>query len=210
MPVFMRAWPLFTENFPPVVPLLFVSFHSRRLPHWQPEGKSLFITWHLYGSLPHNHYPPPQSLSAGQAFVWMDRYLDQARYGPTWLKRNAVALIMLNALNAGAAKLGHYDLHAYLIMANHVHVLVTPHVNPSTMLHSLKGFSAREANRLLGRTGEPFWQSESYDHWVRDQREFDRIRRYIENNPVSAGLVSTPEDYRWSSGFAGSIADIAG
>ena len=140
----------------------------------------------------------------------MDRYLDQARYGPTWLKRDGVALIMLNALNAGAAKLGHYDLHAYVIMANHVHVLVTPHVNPSTMLHSLKGFSAREANRLLGRTGEPFWQSESYDHWVRDQREFDRIRRYIENNPVSAGLVSQPEDYRWSSGFAGSIAGIAG
>jgi putative DNA methylase len=117
---------------------------------------------------------------------------------------------MLNALNAGAAKLGHYDLHAFVIMANHVHVLVTPHVNPSTMLHSLKGFSAREANRLLGRTGEPFWQSESYDHWVRDQREFNRIRRYIENNPVSAGLVSQPEDYRWSSGFAGSIAGIAG
>ena len=90
-------------------------------------------------------------------------------------------------------------------MANHVHVLVTPHVDLSTMMHSLKGFSAREANRLLGRTGEPFWQGESYDHWVRDQREFDRVGRYIENNPVSAGLVLKPEDYRWSSAYVGTV-----
>ena len=67
------------------------------------------------------------------------------------------------------------------------------------MLKSLKGASAREVNRLLGRTGEPFWQKESYDHWVRDSAEFERIRRYIEGNPVKAGLVARAEDYAWSS-----------
>jgi len=50
-------------------------------------------------------------------------------------------------------------------MANHVHLLVLPRVNPSRFLQSVKGYTAREANRLLGRTGQPFWQAESYDHW---------------------------------------------
>ena len=59
--------------------------------------------------------------------------------------------------------------------------------------------TAREANRLLGRTGQPFWQAESYDHAVRDDRESDRIKGYIENNPVKAGLVANAEDYLWSS-----------
>jgi hypothetical protein len=59
----------------------------------------------------------------------------------------------------------------------------------------VKGYTAREANRLLGRTGQPFWQAESYDHWVRDDRESDRIKAYIENNPVRAGLVANAADY---------------
>jgi len=62
----------------------------------------------------------------------------------------------------------------------------------------------------LERVGEPFWQTESYDHWIRDDPEFDRVRRYIENNPVRSGLVAKPEDYRWSSANAGSKAVVAG
>jgi hypothetical protein len=53
----------------------------RRLPHVYPAGIAQFITWRLYGSLPHNLYPPPGKPNAGQAFVWMDRYLDAARGG---------------------------------------------------------------------------------------------------------------------------------
>jgi hypothetical protein len=63
----------------------------------------------------------------------------------------------------------------------------------------LKGCTAREANLVLGRTGQPFWQAESYDHWVRDENQFERIVAYIENNPVKAGFVTRPEDYPWSS-----------
>ena len=70
---------------------------------------------------------------------------------------------------------------------------------PSRFLQTLKGYTAREANRLLGRTGQPFWQAETYDHTVRDDRESDRIKAYIENNPVKAGLVAKAEDYIWSS-----------
>ena len=47
--------------------------------------------------------------------------------------------------------------------------------------------------------GQPFWQKESYDHWVRDSAELERIRHYIEQNPVKAGLVSRPQDYPWLS-----------
>jgi REP element-mobilizing transposase RayT len=94
-----------------------------------------------------------------------------------------------------------YELASFVIMANHVHALLLPKVDGSKLMKSLKGYTAREANRLLGRTGIPFWQKESYDHWVRDEAEWKRIVRYIENNPVKAGLVSAPEDYRWSSAY---------
>ena len=96
----------------------------------------------------------------------MDRYLDLARAGPLFLKQERVAQLMVDSLFKGV-ELGHYRLGAFAIMANHVHVLLLPSVPPSRLLKSLKGHTAREANRLLGRTGEPFWQRESYDHWVR-------------------------------------------
>jgi hypothetical protein len=76
--------------------------------------------------------------------------------------------------------LSQYELGPYAIMANHVHVLLLPQVPPSRLLQSLKGTTARQANILLGRTGETFWQAESYDHWVRDDREWHRIASYIE------------------------------
>ncbi len=84
-------------------------------------------------------------------------------------------------------------------MANHVHVLLLPLISPSRLLQSLKGSTAREANIILDRTGRKFWQAESYDHWVRDDLELERIAAYIETNPVKAGLVDRADKYRWSS-----------
>ena len=175
-----------------------MSFARRRLPHSYPEGKWLFLTWHLHGSLPHGMYPPPDQASSGKAFVWMDRYLDRASAGPQFLRQPPIARIVIAALHKGVA-LGQYDLGAFAVMANHVHVLLYPKIGPSRLLQSLKGFTARKANRMLDRTGEPFWQAESYDHWVRDEREYGRIAAYIECNPVNAGLVGKAEDYPWSS-----------
>ena len=171
---------------------------SRRLPHLYPEGRWLFLTWHLHGSLPRALYPPPHKLSAGQAFVWMDRRLDSASSGPLFLRQEAIAALVVDSLFRGV-ELGHYRLGAFVLMANHVHVLLLPRIPPSQLLKSLKGYTAREANRLLNRTGEPFWQRESYDHWVRNEAEWIRIAGYIESNPVKAGLVSHAEEYRWSS-----------
>jgi hypothetical protein len=97
---------------------------------------------------------------------------------------------------AGEMKLTGVD---QLWIADIIHVLLLPKVSPSRLPQSLKGAMARQANLLLGRTGETFWQAASYDRWVRDESEWDRIAAYIEDNPVKAGLVRCAEDYRWSS-----------
>ena len=116
----------------------------------------------------------------------MDRYLDSAG-GPLHSKQQPIA-----------QHLQSYELEAFVVMANHVHLLVLPRVSPGRFLQTLKGCTAREANRLLGRTGQPFWQAESYDRSVRDDRESNRIEGYIENNPVKAGLLANPEEHPWS------------
>jgi len=99
----------------------------------------------------------------------------------------------------GEKALAQYLLHAYVVMPNHVHLLITPRLPLSRIMRGIKGVSARDANRILGRYGKVFWQDESYDHWVRDEAEFGKIRFYIEHNPVGAGLVKQPEDWKWSS-----------
>jgi hypothetical protein len=66
---------------------------------------------------------------------------------------------------------------------------------------SAEGFLRTECNRILGRAGQAFWQDESYDHLVRSELEFGRIQRYIEQNPVTAGLALTAEQFPWSSAF---------
>jgi putative transposase len=172
-------------------------FH-RRLPHQYPVGKWLFLTCHLHGSLPQAKYPPPGKMNSGAAFVWIDRYLDSNNTAPLYLAQEPVARVVAESLDRGVL-LGHYDLGAWAIMSNHMHLLLFPKASPSRLLQSLKGASARVANRILGRAGEAFWQAESYDHWVRDQDEWNRIRTYIEENPVKAGLVLSAADYTWSS-----------
>ncbi len=67
---------------------------------------------------------------------------------------------------------GHYHLHSFVVMANHVHLLITPRVQVPKLMQSLKRFTAREGNRVLGLSGQPFWQDESYDRLVRDETEF--------------------------------------
>ena len=103
-----------------------------------------------------------------------------------YLAQEPIARLLVASLRRGVL-LGRYELGAYAIMANHVHALLLPKVSPSRLLQSVKGATARQANLILGRTGETFWQAESYDHWVRDQSEWRRIAFYIENNPVQPG-----------------------
>lgn len=181
----------------------------RRLPHIDVIGQPVFITFRLWGSLPPSRHFPASDLTSGQAFLTMDRLLDQAQCGPTFLKQAAIAQVILTSLRYGS-ELSHYDLHSWVIMPNHVHLLITPLVSTSKLLNSLKSATARQSNLLLQRTGQPFWQDESYDHSVRDREQSQRIRDYIENNPVVAGLATTPEQYPWSSKAACDAAAAQG
>ncbi|HKP47650.1 MAG TPA: transposase [Pyrinomonadaceae bacterium] len=137
-------------------------------------------------------------------FRRIDATLDSAGTGHLWLAQPEIASMVQATLVTRYASL--YKLWAYVVMANHVHLLITPkmtladHFVPlSKILQKLKGYTAREANLMLGRTGMPFWQDESFDHWSRDHDEFMRIVTYIENNPVKAGLVMQSTDWKYSS-----------
>jgi putative transposase len=171
---------------------------ERRLPHWDVIGSPLFVTFRLYGSMPPNRVFLPAGLTTGKAFVAMDRILDNARTGPLYLREPEIGDMVMQALLDGERKFGRYQLHAFVVMANHVHMLVTPRVVATKWLGPLKGFTAHEANRILGRQGK-FWQDESYDHLVRSDAEFGKVCAYIERNPVAAGLVASAEQFRWSS-----------
>jgi hypothetical protein len=69
-------------------------------------------------------------------------------------------------------------------------------------MQHIKGPTAVAANRILGRSGQPFWQTEYFDREIKNHDEFSRSKRYIEQNPVSAELVANAEDFEWSSAWS--------
>ena len=196
-------------------------FYYRNLPHWHPPNSFIFLTWRLHGSLSRSVLNQlkitRQELlkkKAGVAAGWtvdaqlveykrffskVDAILDKAERGPLWLKQDNIAEAVQRTLLKTYSHL--YALWSYVVMANHVHVFLRPKSDATIALITkhLKGSTAREANALLQRTGQPFWQDESFDHGSRDPAEFFRIVRYIENNPVKARLVNKAADWRWSS-----------
>lgn len=190
-----------------------MAFYRRNLPHWHPEGKAIFITWRLYKSLPaalvrklrgptKNTATQPAGASPeefpGNKFLQLDSSLDSAKSGPVWLLDPEFADYAEYPILRGA-ELGRYELHAYAIMPNHVHVLLEPHLPLAKISGVIKGVAARDINSRLGRSGKPLWQDESFDHWIRNSAEFERIRHYIEWNPVRAHLAPRPELWKWSS-----------
>jgi putative transposase len=188
--------------------------HSRGyLPHVKREDASYFITFRLVDSLPkevllrfeHEHAEALRRLPANanseaaedihrELRRKIERYLDEGA-GECHLRRPEIADIVSQQ----------YLLDDWVVMPNHVHLILWPMPNftLSDILKSRKRHTARQANLILGGTGETFWQRESYDHWIRNDGEKARIRRYIRMNPVKAGLCKTPEDWKWSSAWSG-------
>src|SRR5580698_10105062 len=154
-----------------------MSFYRRKLPHWQPNGKCIFLTWRLHGSLPKKLVN--EKLTEGQRFVAQDRQLDTANSGPMFLSDPQVASAVVDTLFIAATHWELFELFAWVVMSNHVHVLLQPHKPVQEITRAVKNTSARRANMILDRTGQPFWQAESFDHWVR-KGQFVRIVRYIE------------------------------
>jgi putative transposase len=173
--------------------------YRRNLPHWHPEGAVLFVTWRLFGTLPQPLARVLPDTPAGRAFRDLDRHLDRAAFGPVWLEQPSIADCVAQTIVAAEAERRICTVHAFVVMPNHVHLLTTPAEPLREVTQWIKGVSARRANQLLNRTGEPFWQDESFDHWIRSVGEFEKIRRYIAQNPVRAGLATESSQWRHSS-----------
>jgi REP element-mobilizing transposase RayT len=200
-------------------------YYHRHLPHWQPTGAIFFVTFRLKGTLPmdvmqafkeereqekKNIAKLPKDEQVKQNYLDERRYfgkwdnlLDQAGFGPQWLSQPEIAEIIKEALHYRDGKI--FDLYAFCIMSNHVHVVFEPCKSDcqsdllplEKIMQSLKRHTARKSNIVLGREGA-FWQDESYDHVIRDNGEFERILNYVLENPVKAGLVSKWDDWQWT------------
>ena len=200
-------------------------FYSRHLPHYQPPGVMLFLTMRLAGSLPqetllrllgkaeqsdsllacitdHHERAERTYLEQRRLFGEWDAELHVTNQGPFWLSDARIAQLVADSLHYRDGQV--YRLTAFCIMPNHLHLVIVPlpkedgvlHSLPAIM-HSLKRYTARQANLLLGREGA-FWQQESYDHVVRDEPEARRIIEYVLSNPVKAGLAQSWEDWPWN------------
>jgi REP element-mobilizing transposase RayT len=208
------------QGSPPPNPLI-SGFHFRgQLPHLKKEGAAYFVTFRLGDSLPAHQVARlkheratmiEQARAAKRPLTWHEEqellawYCDKVEalldsgYGACWLSRPAIADLVSGALKFFDGQ--RYELHEWVVMPNHVHTIVWPMPGHtlSGILHSWKSFTSKEANKILGRVGENFWQKESFDHWIRDDAEHIRLATYVENNPVKAGFCMRPEDWRWSS-----------
>jgi putative DNA methylase len=177
------------------------------VPHFDMQGLTQTMTFRLIDSMPHavlelwreELRSLPEKESDLECRKRIDAYLDQG-HGSCYLKDERLAGIVQNALLYYDSQ--RYLLHAWVVMPNHVHTLFTPEAGwtLSQISHSWKSYTANECNRVLARKGE-FWQREPFDRYIRNEQHYENAVRYIEHNPVKAGLCDKPEDWRWSSAY---------
>ena len=185
-------------------------FHRRNLPHLHPSEGTFFITFRLAGSLPAEIIARLRNEVEEQEkektkiknkkgfFVQYDALLDNAKNGVHHLSNPEIASLCKNQLHYYDGK--DYDLIAYSIMSNHIHVIFSLRESSrsiSQIMQSIKRYTARESNKILNREGK-FWQDESFDRFVRDEAELRKIADYVINNPVKAGLVLNWEEWKWT------------
>jgi REP element-mobilizing transposase RayT len=170
------------------------------LPHRDQPGLTQFVTFRLADSLPSSlrseweHLLKVEDDRARRAAL--EAYLDRGR-GECLLQRPGIAKLAEDAVRFFHGQ--RYDLLAWVVMPNHVHVLFKVDATPmAEVLESWKKHTANQANRLLHRHG-PFWLADYWDTFMRDQAHELETWEYIENNPVKAGLVLDPKSWAWSS-----------
>ncbi|HWN96156.1 MAG TPA: transposase, partial [Methylomirabilota bacterium] len=201
------------------------AIHSRCLPHWTQEGATYFVTFRLGDALPqerqrdllrerdewlrkHSADLSPERQREMKMFFRdrLDAELDQG-VGACVLKDVSASALVEGALFHFDGQ--RYALGSYVIMPNHVHLLVRPLMEHtlSKILHSWKSFTAHEINKLTGSQGA-LWEDESFDHIVRDEHELERYAKYIRENPTNAGLKAGA--YRLGCGTAGAYSGEVG
>ena len=175
------------------------------LPHIDGEDLTQFVSFHLADALPAHAVAGMEAalkaLPDGERKVEMVRRVEadcDAGHGECHLRDPRAARLLQERLLALHGSL--YRLHAWSVMPNHGHVLLTPcpGVGLDTVMHRIKGGSSFEINRLLGRSGR-LWQPESCDVFMRGEGHFWGVVKYIEWNPVKAGLCRDPKFWPWSS-----------
>lgn len=179
-----------------------------------------FLGWHQRGYLPHYDVPwvtqivtlrLVDSLPASRRSEWehmlriennrerrkrLEAYLDRG-LGECWLRHPAMAELAEGALRFFDGQ--RYALAAWVVMPNHLHLLVDVWDVPlAKLVKSWKNFVARKANQIAGRNG-PFWEREYLDTVIQDETHRRTAVRYIESNPVKAGLVCDAKEWQWSS-----------
>lgn len=202
---------------------LVAGLHTRGyLPHLKREGAAYFVGFRLADTLPREvllrlkqerdaileqakaNRAPLTLAQQEELFFWycekVDAYLD-AGHGECLLRQPDLAELVANAFRYFEGE--RYEVSAWVVMPNHVHVVVWPRApwTLSQILHSWKSFTANEAHKRLERQRRGFWQKESFDHLIRNDEDMARCCAYTVNNPVKAHLCARPEDWRWSSAY---------
>jgi REP element-mobilizing transposase RayT len=191
-----------------------------KLPHLKKEGVAYFVTFRLADSLPAHEVARlkherqailEQARVAKRPLTWHEEeqllvwYCDQVEalldsgLGACWLSKPEIGDLVASALRHFDGQ--RYELRAWVVMPNHVHAILWPMPGQvlSDILHSWKSFTSSKANLILNRIHKEFWQTESFDHWIRDDEEHARLVAYVENNPVKARFCQRREDWKWSS-----------
>ena len=177
--------------------------HTRGyLPHFDGAAYQM-ITYRLADSLPKAvRREFSQALAENQRRIVVETALDKG-YGKCWLGRPEIAEVLVG--NWLQFHMRRYELLAYVVMPNHVHVVVRlfDGVSLSRVVHSWKSFTAKRIVRYANFAREtltrPVWQPEYWDRFIRNQQHLDAAIGYTHDNPVKAGLVKTPGEWRWSS-----------
>jgi putative DNA methylase len=188
-------------------------WHSRGyIPHWEAGEVAQAITFRLGDSLPSSLLEQWRldlaSIAAEKIDLERRRRMEAALdrgHGSAALAQPEIADLVEQALLHFDAQ--RYRVHAWSIMPTHVHILMTPMGDwtLSAITHAWKSFTAKKANAMLGREGM-FWAPDYFDRAIRDERHFDNALRYIDMNPVKAGLCRMPEDWRYGSAWRGRTA----
>jgi REP element-mobilizing transposase RayT len=171
------------------------------LPHFDGPNLVQHIVFRLADSLPAQTARDIAGAQRRDRVLAVDAALDSG-YGRRDLARSSVAALVQTALLAFDGE--RYVLIAWCVMPNHVHVLLAIKLGLTLdrIVHSWKSYTAKEANRVLGRVGR-FWAPEYFDRFMRDDEHLARTAAYIEGNPVKAGLCESVGDWQFSSAWRG-------
>lgn len=184
------------------------SGHFYSVGNWNPAefGRPVFLGWRLSGSTPSRRsmhdgaFSGPGSFEPDFAFA--DSGNDAVRGGPSWLSNPSVAAMIAETLATNADTLGHFTLHAWAVLPNHLDLLITPVFPLAAVSRQLRQATARRADLLLGLAGQTFWHESAVEYPLAGDLEFGQTWMYIESEPVRAGLARRPCDYPWSSATA--------